>query len=99
MAANHLLDVIELAQSSAAQFVLQPIADNMDLTVEELIDAIQAAVSAMTLEPTGEHLRDVMRRFAEDYALTLDMPWEDVADMILGALTWSAKSEHKGAWK
>jgi hypothetical protein len=85
---NHILDSLPKARSSAARFVLEPIAEYLDMEVDELFDAVEAAVSALTLTPSPEGFREAVRLFAEPYAIHIDVPWVDVADMILGTLSW-----------
>jgi hypothetical protein len=88
-----VLDALPVIKNSAAVAVLQPIADHMEMSVEDLIDALAAGVSALLNEPTQEGFRTAIRPLVEPYAEFIEMPWEAVADAVINMMTWPAAKQ------
>lgn len=93
-------EAVAHAKESALPIAAQPIADELDLPIEDVVDAIEAALLTLTvddLERMEEATRRALRPVVEQYAASLGLPWETAADAMIGALEWAAPDPSKWA--
>ena len=84
-------EVVQNAKESALPALAEPIAEHMGLDVDDVVDAIGAALLSLTAEEADrdDATRNSLKPILSDYAEAIGMKWEEVADAIVGALHWT----------
>jgi hypothetical protein len=91
-------EAVEQAKQSALPIAAMPIADELDLPIDDVVDAIEAALLTLTiadLDRMEEATRNALRPVVEQYAVSIGVPWETAADAMIGALEWAAPNPSK----
>lgn len=90
-----LADAIQRARQSALPILVENLFVTDDLNVDTMMDAIELALLSITGNVTEESGREALRGLCVEYADEIGVPWQTLADAILGTLQWTKPDPSK----
>jgi hypothetical protein len=84
-------EVVDKAKESSLPVFAQQIAEEIGLEVDDVVDAIGAALLSLTAEEcdSDEATRNALKPIVFEYAQSIGIEWETYADAIVGSLHWT----------
>jgi len=83
---------VAAARQSALPVALASVAEYLEVEVEVLVDAVAACLLALTADESArdDATRAALTPILESYAAAIDCEAAQVADAVIGALSWAA---------